>query len=319
MADRGKLISFTRADEIDLRATQWLIDGWLVRDTLAGMVGPSGSCKSFLGIDWACRVATGTPWFGRNVEQGAVFVIAGEGRSGMRKRIDGWQKATGIPIAGAPLYIADCLPPLADLGNAAEVMNEISDVAEALFYRSGCEPTLIIIDTVARALAGANENSSDDMGRLIQGMDWLRQQWGACVLSLHHTGHGTETQSRARGSSAYYAALDSEFVLKATDQAVEVKVTKGKDWASPLPLTLTKEVIEVDVPTAQGISRESTLVLRDQFGAVVEANRQRNVIALHREGKSERDISEETGVPKSTVHRWIVNAKPVWDEAFSDD
>src|SRR5688572_20189530 len=105
----AKLLNFTRADRVEFKPTDWLIDGWLVKDTLAGLVAHSGACKSFLAIDWACRVATGSLWFGRNVKQGAVFYLAGEGRTGHRKRIAAWEQHHEISIQGAPLYLADGL------------------------------------------------------------------------------------------------------------------------------------------------------------------------------------------------------------------
>ena len=311
--DPRKIMSFTRADQYAPEPVAWLIDGWLVENTLAGLVGPSGSCKSFLAVDWACRVATGTPWHGRPVKQGAVFFIAGEGRSGLRKRIAGWEAANGVPIAGAPLFLADALPALANEYNAAAVQAEIAEVAEALFFESGCEPSLIVIDTVARAMAGFNENASDDMGRLIQGMDWLRQGWGACVLSVHHTGHGSETQERARGSSAYRAALDSEFVTRGDEATVTLRATKAKDWNCPEPLALTRRTVAIEVPGGT----ESTLVLQDAVGLASEGRLKQRVFELHCERKSLRQIQDATGVSKSTAQRWINEIKREADEAFA--
>lgn len=196
-----KIVAFTRADSITLEPIDWLIEGWLVRNTLAGLVGPSGSCKSFLGIDWACRVATGTQWFGRRVEQGAVFYLAGEGRGGLRKRIAGWEHATGVPIAGAPLFVADSLPSLRDDLSVAAVISEIEQIAEQVFFEAGAlEPSLIVVDTLARAMHGGDENSAADMGQIVAGLDWLRERWRCCVLSVHHTGHSEGAQDRARAA-----------------------------------------------------------------------------------------------------------------------
>ncbi len=313
-----KPISFARADQHAVEPVQWLIDGWLVQDSLAALVGPSGSGKSFLAIDWAVRVATGTPWHGRTVKQGAVFVLAGEGRNGLRKRIAGMETGFGIPITGAPLFLADCLPALTDPGNARAVVDEITAVAEKIFFESGHEPALVIVDTVARAMAGANENSSEDMGRFIQSMDWIRQRYGACVLSVHHTGHGSETQDRARGSSAYRAALDSEFVTKTHNQTVSVRATKCKDWSAPAPLTLTKQPVDVEVATSNGIQRTSTLVLRDPVGAVLECQRREQVFQLQVQGGTVRQIAELTGISRSTVQRWLTETRREHDEAFAE-
>lgn len=53
MADR--IITFARADSIIPKPTSWLIEDWLVTDSLAGLVGPSGSGMTFLALDWAAR------------------------------------------------------------------------------------------------------------------------------------------------------------------------------------------------------------------------------------------------------------------------
>ncbi|QNK00731.1 AAA family ATPase [Dyella telluris] len=302
-------INFTRADQVEFKPTDWLIDGWLVKDTLAGLVAPSGACKSFLAIDWACRVATGSLWFGRNVKQGAVFYLAGEGRTGLRKRIAAWERHNGISIEGAPLFLADSLPILCEDYAHVGIINSIEDIAESIFFDSGCDPELIVIDTVARAMGGANENSSEDMGRLIRACDSLRTRWGATVLTVHHTGHDPNNQERGRGSSAYKAALDSEMVIKPGDPDFTLKATKAKDWAEPTPLTLRRVPVEIELPQLDGkILLETSLALHDATGAMVESKRQAAVIEMFRQGKSQREIAEETGTPRTTVQRWLKKA-----------
>jgi hypothetical protein len=308
-ATAQRSFNLVRADQIEFKPTDWLIDGWLVKDTLAGLVAPSGACKSFLAIDWACRVATGSLWFGRNVKQGAVFYLAGEGRTGLRKRIAAWEKHNGISISGAPLYLADSLPFLCDEVSTATVISAIQEVADAIFLTSGCDPELIVIDTVARAMSGANENSSEDMGKFIGALDWLRSRWGATVLTVHHTGHDPSNQERGRGSSAYKAALDSEMVIKPGDPEFTLKATKAKDWAEPSPLTLRRVPVAIELPQGDGtVLHETSLALHDATGALVESKRIELVIDLFRQGKTQREIAEETGTPKTTVQRWLKKA-----------
>lgn len=307
--EASRSINFTRADQVEFKPTDWLIEGWLVKDTLAGLVAPSGACKSFLAIDWACRVATGSLWYGRNVKQGAVFYLAGEGRTGLRKRIAAWEKHNGISIEGAPLYLADSLPFLCDEFATADVINSIQAVADAIFFESGCDPELVVVDTVARAMAGANENSSEDMGKFIGALDWLRSRWGATILTVHHTGHDPGNQERGRGSSAYRAALDSEMVIKPGDPEFTLKSTKAKDWAEPSPLTLRRVPVEIELAMPDGKTiKETSLALHDAPGAMVESKRLALVIEMFRQGKSQREISEETGTPKTTVQRWLKKA-----------
>ncbi len=304
------LVTFERADRVTMKPTEWLIDGWLVRDTLAGLVGPSGSCKSFLAVDWSCRIATGTLWYGRNVKRGAVFYLAGEGRTGLKKRITAWEQHTGVSIANAPLYLAAGLPFLCDDSGAEGIIDAVNALADEYELECGSEPALVVIDTVARAMSGANENSAEDMGAFVRSLDMIRQRWSCTVLTVHHTGHSAEAQERGRGSSAYRAALDSEMVIKPGDVDVTVRATKCKDWRTPNPLGLTKVEVKVMVPNDDGLEvPETSLVLHDCPGAMTEQARKAEVLDLHREQLSERAIEKQTGIPRATVGRWIREAK----------
>src|SRR5262249_43245516 len=69
---------------------QWLIPEILPRDGLALVYGESGGYKSFLVMDWAFCLATGTPWLGRGVAHGNVAYIAAEGGYGIGKRVNAW-------------------------------------------------------------------------------------------------------------------------------------------------------------------------------------------------------------------------------------
>lgn len=300
-----RLVTFARADEIALSATSWLINGWLVRDTLAALVAPSGAGKSFLAVDWACRVATGTPWYGRDVQQGTVFYLAGEGRQGLRKRIAAWESFHRCPITRAPLMIADGLPVLTDDASAAGVIDAMTEAGEHLFYQAGCEPQLVVIDTLARAMAGADENSAQDMGALIGALDWMRQEWGCTVLVLHHTGHATA--DRARGSSALYAALDSEFLIKPGESSFQLKASKSKDWRLPDPLALRWADVEIAVPNSNpdGPKQipESSRAIADDAGAIEEKAGDDLILHLHASGYSYRQIAGQTNRSKSAVER----------------
>lgn len=304
---RRRVLNMVRIDQIERKPTDWLIRGYLVRNTLAGLIAPPGTCKSFLAVDWACRVATGTPWHGKPVKRGAVFYLAGEGHAGISKRVEGWCIANEASRAGMPLFVSGGIPFLCDSQNVEDGVAELEEIADALFFGHGIEPALIVIDTVARAMNGADENTAEDMGRFIAAKDALRARWGATVLSVHHTGHeGT----RARGSSNYAANLDSDFYLTNKGDQVQLKAgDKSKDWRPPAPVMLSRVEITTSVIGEDG-QPETTLVLHDAAGAILErSSAQRDkVLELHRRGLSERTIADEIGVAKTTVHRWIKNA-----------
>ncbi|QNK00979.1 AAA family ATPase [Dyella telluris] len=302
-----RLFTLTRADRIERKATDWLIRDYLVRDTLAALIAKPGACKSFLAVDWACRIATGTSWYGREVKPGAVFYLAGEGQRGLRKRIDGWEKHNGVSLEGAPLFIASGMPFLCDQLNVASTLAIIKETAEELRESTGIKPAMIVIDTVARAMNGANENATDDMGKFVSACDQLRQEWGCIVLAVHHTGNDPGAQDRGRGNSNFGASMDSDFYLKPKDGGLELKSgDKAKDWRKPPTLLLSKVEIEVESIGDDGEPvRETTLALHDAAGAVADTSKREQVERLHQDGMTVRAIAEQTGVPRSTAQRWL--------------
>ena len=84
---------------------------------------------------------------------------------------------------------------------------------------------LIVIDTLARSFSGYNENSTQDMNHFIANCDLLKSEERS-VMIVHHTGHSGD---RARGNSAFYAALDGEMSLKKTGNDMTLSCTKMKD------------------------------------------------------------------------------------------
>ena len=86
---------------------------------------------------------------------------------------------------------------------------------------------LIVIDTLARAFAGGNENASEDMGALVRNMDQIREATGANVLFIHHS--GKDQAKGARGHSSLRAAIDTE-----------IEVTAPKD-GQPHMATIVKQ------------------------------------------------------------------------------
>jgi len=85
--DRNRKFTLVRAEELKVSKPEFLIDGLLEADMLAQIFGDPGSCKSFLAIDWACCIATGTDFHGHKVRQGLVVYIAGEGQGGIARRL----------------------------------------------------------------------------------------------------------------------------------------------------------------------------------------------------------------------------------------
>lgn len=168
-----------------------LVDKWLFKDSLAWVSGPPGSGKSFVAVDLACCVGTGTAWHGHEVTQGAVLYIVAESPSGFKKRPPAWAAAHGVAVSGVS-YLP-CAVQITDRDDMAELAELCAEV----------KPALIIFDTQSRCAVGVEENQSAEMSVLVDALDTLRAATGACVLCVHHT---PRTALNLRGSNAQEGA-----------------------------------------------------------------------------------------------------------------
>ncbi|MDW7745150.1 helicase RepA family protein [Halomonas sp.] len=211
----------------DLRPVSWLVRGYLEADSLALVYGEPGHGKSFLAIDLAASIATGTPWHGAETQPGAVFYIAGEGHNGLGRRYKAWELHRGASLTGVPLYASKRAAPLDDKDSALEVLRVVDDLA----METGQTPALIVVDTLARCFGG-DENSATDIGAFVTNLDALRHRWRSTVLVVHHS--GKDAARGARGSTALRGAVDAEYrVTKDPAGTVTLEATKMKDADTP--------------------------------------------------------------------------------------
>jgi RecA/RadA recombinase len=187
------------------------VEGVLVEQSAAVIYGESNAGKTFLATDLALSVAAGQQWFGKAVDKGGVVYCVLEGGVGFRNRIRAWldfnAQPNTIPFATIPASI-NLLDPTADTPRLIDAIAEAKE-------RLGVPIKLVVIDTLARAFAGGNENSSEDMGQLVLNMDLIRQKTGAAVLFIHHS--GKDQAKGARGHSSLRAAIDTEIEVKAPE------------------------------------------------------------------------------------------------------
>ena len=226
----AKLLSVDQL--LELPPPDPLIDGILYRDTLAVLFGLPGSAKTFLALDWALQTASGSAWLGEfEVHQGPVVYFAAEGRGGLGQRIRAWLQARDLkPPAGFRLF-----PDAINLLDSAQ----IDVVCE---WATAARPVLAVIDTLARAIPGADENSAKDVGVAIGAADRLRAASGATVLLVHHT---AKDGLDARGSSALRGAVDTMVKVENDDGRVKVSCEKAKDAEPFRTLRLRLERVDV--------------------------------------------------------------------------
>jgi len=220
------------------------VEGLLTEGGASVIYGPSNCGKSFWVLDLAVAVATGKPFRGnREVDQGAVIYVALEGSHGVRNRIEALRREGKLPD-DAPLFLCFAPVSLLDKKHAAKLAASVKVAAE----QSGQPCRLVILDTLARAMAGGDENSGKEMGAAVKSMDAIRAATGAHVLLVHHCGKNEALG--ARGHSSLRGAVDTEIEISRPDGETisTVRVTKQRDlpMGDAMPFSLVSVVLGTD-------------------------------------------------------------------------
>jgi len=200
------------------------IEGFLCENQFSVIYGESNCGKTFFMMDLAMHVALGRSWREREVDQGGVIYAALEGGYNTQNRIVAFKRHYDlqgeIPLAIIPSSL-NLLDPDGDIHSLVDAIWEAKE-------RIG-NIKLVIIDTLARALHGGDENSSMDMGQLIINADAIRAVTGAHISFVHHS--GKDAVKGARGHSSLRAAVDTEIEISRDDDKTpsKVKVVKQRE------------------------------------------------------------------------------------------
>jgi hypothetical protein len=220
----------------DLRAlppVKWRLKGILPYVGLAAMYGPSASGKSFLGFDAGVAISEGADWFGIRTTKSPVVYVALEGESGFKNRVAAWELENGRTL---PPNMFMVLQPF----HITKPEN-VDELATAIPYGS-----VVIVDTLNRAAPTSDENSSKEMGEILEACKHLQALIGGLVVLIHHT--GKDTTRGARGHSSFFAALDGAIEVERTATQRSWSVAKSKDGqdGKSVPFDLKPHVLGLD-------------------------------------------------------------------------
>jgi putative DNA primase/helicase len=221
------------ADLAAMPPLAWRVRGVLPAVGLAGYYGPSASGKSFLGFDVAGAIADGRRWFDCRVEAAPVVYAALEGEAGFKLRVQAWEAHQGRKL---PERLKLVLQPFK--------LTEPQDVRDlaAVVPAGG----VVFLDTLNRAAPTADENSSRDMGEILEAAKQLQSLTGGLVVLIHHT--GKDATKGLRGHSSLFAALDAAVEVSRDGDRREWRVAKSKDGqdGDAHPFKLQVETLGID-------------------------------------------------------------------------
>ena len=250
-------------DLMSMPPIKWLTNSLLTRHGFSVMYGPPGCGKTFVALDIALSVAAGRDFHDMATDQGAVLYIAGEGVGGLGKRVKAWinNRGAGCVEHELPFYI---LPTAVNFAGSGDVEKLLATIDE-LESQSG-QFSLVVIDTVARALLGADENSATDMGKFVKACDTIKEHTKAAVLGIHHS--GKDGGKGMRGSSALLGAVDTSIAVKKSVDVITLSTEKQKDAEPADDMLFKMNVAEVGL-----IADESSVYLSKCSADEINANK----------------------------------------------
>lgn len=272
---------------------RWLVKGIIEHPTLICLFGDPGAGKSFLSLAWALAIATGGTWQGREVMQGRVVYMAGEGFSGLKRRYMAWLIENGVRASGVPFHATERAWPVTDYETLTGIYNDLDALPSP--------PVLIVIDTLTRHTPGMDQNSPKEMPEFVRVCDDLKSRYGCSVLVVHHSGHGDK--GRAMGSMALKGAVDVEISASRKGDIMTVHSTKMKDGQPFEDLTLHFKSVDLPWKGDDGSPQSSAVLVEtgppDVAGVPpagaepVMSDKARLVCEILREGPKPKDEARD--------------------------
>jgi RecA-family ATPase len=200
------------SDEI---AERWLVETiWCANSV--GVIGGAPKCaKTWLGLDIALSVATGTPCLGEyNVpERGPVLVyLAEDALRSVRERLDGIARHRSLDLEAVEIQVI-----------TAPVLRLDQDEDRGRLWETarGLWPRLLLLDPLVR-FHSIDENRASEVAELLAYFRSLQRELGLSVLLVHHTrkntAEGVAAGQGLRGSGDIHAFGDSNLYLRRTEQ-----------------------------------------------------------------------------------------------------
>lgn len=228
---RGRLIFLSPAECATAPRREYLIKHLLAAGDIGCIFGAPGAGKSLIAPYLGYMLAVGREAFGLRTRNGGVFYVAAEDETGMGMRVGALNERHKDArefklVKGCSDLFSNASPDLKELQRA---------VADQ-------KPRLIIIDTIAMAFPGLEENSAESMGRVVQVAKSLTK-FGAAVLLIHHS--RKDGAPMPRGHSILNGAFDMAIhVVRGVDGIVRGRLSKNRNGPENIDIAFAIGIVE---------------------------------------------------------------------------
>lgn len=233
----------------------WLIDDLWAHQAVGVIGGAPKCCKTYLALEMALAVASGTPCLGRFPvhDPGPVLLFAAEDAPPqVRDRLRGLAHTRNVDFDNLPLLLI--LTHQLRLDTTSD-KQRLADAVEEH------KPRLLILDPFVR-LHRADENSATEISALLADLRALQRRFHLAILLVHHTrkGNGPVAGQALRGSSDLHAWGDSNLYLKKADEHIRLTAEhRAARTPDPITLQLHGEPAHLRITTAQSQHQETNL------------------------------------------------------------
>lgn len=229
-------LAVVRAADLDDGDTlpRWLVDTLWARSAVGVLGGAPKSCKSWLALDLAVSVATGTPCldaFDVDHPGPVLLYMAEDAAPVVKARLTGLCRTRALDLANAPIHVITTPVLRLDRGrDQARLRAAVRQLA----------PRLLVLDPFVR-LHRIDENDAGEVSALLGYFRALQRQHDVAVLVVHHArkngGAGTQAGLSLRGSGDFHAWGDSNLYIRRQKDTLLLTI-EHRAAAAPDPLRL---------------------------------------------------------------------------------
>lgn len=235
-----KLLPVQRAASLSLDGpqTQWLIEQLWSEDAVGILGGEPKCCKSFLALDMAVSVASGTPCLRHFPvrRQGTVlFFPAEDSLAVVRHRLAGICAAAGLDLEALPIEVITAPTVRLDLHTDRQLLRNTVETIQ---------PALLILDPLIR-LHRLDENDASQIAGLLSFLRELQRGFHLSIVVVHHARKGANSArpgQALRGSSELHGWGDSNLYMRRRGQQLTLSTEhRAAACRDHIPLELLQQ------------------------------------------------------------------------------
>lgn len=294
----------------------WLVDEWLPDKSITFLVSPPESYKTWILLDLAVSVASGTPFLGRyqiNSPGPTMIIQQEDSHEGLTDRLAliVEQKLNAMPKLEGDTWQVPAMPDLPIYVHPSRQLRfDNKKVMEELEQQiATIRPKVVMIDPLYSTTA-STDNYMADLANQMMALKTFRDKYGCSFLIAHHSKKNLDPDSTARedswGSQFLNAFLEAGWQVRRNPKLAQNEIVvrrHSKVMGNQSPISLT-----FDISTKYPMKYQVTARQYESLAPALDNRQpaQANLLDLLQQGPmSQSDICSRTGKNRSTISRQI--------------